>query len=88
MQSQRSWAKAMLVGGLVEASAPWNTLTGDLIAASIHDKYSVSPSIRPVYTRCCFTMTNMIQVCSIFYWARIFIMYTRPNEIFTIQNVA
>ena len=37
-----------------------------LIAASIHDKYSVGPSIRPICTRSCFTMTNMIQVCSNF----------------------
>jgi len=42
-------------------------ITVDLIAASIHDKYSVGPSIRPIYTRCCFTMTNMIQVCGIFH---------------------
>ena len=38
----------------------------DLIAASVYDKYSVGPSIRPVCTKCCFTMTNMIQVCSNF----------------------
>ena len=34
----------------------------DFIAASISDRYSVGPSIRPICTRCCFTMTNMIQV--------------------------
>ena len=28
--------------------------------ASVYDKYSVGPSIRPICTRCCFTMTNMI----------------------------
>ena len=38
----------------------------DLIAASICDKYSVGPSIRPTCTRCCFTMTNIIQACSNF----------------------
>ena len=38
----------------------------DLIAASIHDNYSVGPSIRPICTRCCLTMTYMIQVCSYF----------------------
>ena len=25
----------------------------NLIAVSIHDKYSVDPSIRPIFTRCC-----------------------------------
>ena len=34
----------------------------DLIAASIFNNYSVGASIRPIYTRCCFTMTNLIQV--------------------------
>ena len=37
-----------------------------LIAASIYDKYLVGPSIRPICTRYCFTMTNVIQVCSRF----------------------
>ena len=36
----------------------------DLIAASNHDAHSVGPSIRPICTRCYFTMTHMIQVCS------------------------
>ena len=31
----------------------------DLIAASIYDEYSIGPSIRPICTRYCFTMTNM-----------------------------
>ena len=34
------------------------------ISASIYVEYSVGPSIRPICTRYCFTMTNMIQVCS------------------------
>ena len=38
----------------------------DLIAARIYDKFSVDPSIRPMCTRDCFTMTNMIQVCNNF----------------------
>jgi hypothetical protein len=38
----------------------------DLIPASIYDKYSVCPSVRPICTRCCLTMTNKIQVCSNF----------------------
>ena len=37
-----------------------------LIAASIYDRYSVSPSIGPSFTRCWFTITNMIQKCSNF----------------------
>jgi hypothetical protein len=41
-------------------------LVEGLIPASIYDKYSVYPSIRPICTRCCCTMTNMIQVCSNF----------------------
>ena len=36
------------------------------IAASIHDKYLAGPSTRQICTRCCFAMTNMIQVCSNF----------------------
>ena len=36
----------------------------DLTAASIYDKHSVGLSIRPICTRCCFTMTKKIQVCS------------------------
>ena len=42
---------------------------------------SVSPSIRPISTRCCLTMTYVIQVCSNFRWARVFIINTRRNEI-------
>ena len=37
-----------------------------LLAARIHGRYSVGSSLRPMCTRCCFTMTNMIQVCSNF----------------------
>jgi hypothetical protein len=36
----------------------------NLIAAGVYVKYSVGPSIRPICTRCCFTMTYIIQVCS------------------------
>ena len=32
----------------------------------VYHKYSVSPSIRPICTRCCLTMTSMIQTCSNF----------------------
>jgi hypothetical protein len=41
----------------------------DLIAASIYENYSIGPSIRPICTRCCPTVTNEIQVCSSFQWA-------------------
>ena len=48
-----------------------------LIAASVYDEYPGGPSIRPIFTRCCFTMTSMIQVCSNFHDARVFILNTR-----------
>ena len=38
----------------------------DPIRTSIHDEYSVGPSVRTICTRCCFTSTNMIQVCGSF----------------------
>ena len=44
-------------------TASFGSTSSDLIAASIYDKHSVGPSIRPIYTRCYSTMTNMIQVC-------------------------
>ena len=53
----------------------------NLTAASTHGIYSVDPSIRPICTRCCFTMTHMIQVCGNFHCARVFITDTRPDEI-------
>jgi hypothetical protein len=53
----------------------------DLIAVSVHDEYSVGPSIRPIRTRRCFTTTSMIQVCSNFHQARACIIRTRPDEI-------
>ena len=53
----------------------------DLIAASISDQYSIGPSNRRICTRCCFTKTNMIQVCSNFDSARVFFINTRPDEI-------
>ena len=43
-----------------------------LIAASMYSKYSAGPSIRPICTRNCFTMTNMLEVCSNFHRAREF----------------
>ena len=53
----------------------------DSIAASIYNKYSVGPSIRPICTRCCFTMTDVIQVSSNFHSALLFFINTRPDEI-------
>ena len=53
----------------------------DLITACIYDKYLVGPSIRPICTRCCFTMTDMIQVCSNFDRVGGCIAHTRPDEI-------
>ena len=42
----------------------WNMGQNNLIAANVYDKYSTGPSIRPICTRCCLTMNNVIQVCS------------------------
>ena len=52
-----------------------------LIAASINDKFSVDPSIRPICTRCWSTMTTIIQVWSISFRAGVFIIHTRPDNI-------
>ena len=59
----------------------------DLIAVSIHDDYSIGPSIRPICARFCFTMTNMILVCSNFLWARIFFLNSHPDEIATRRSL-
>ena len=53
----------------------------DLIPASIYDKHSVCPSFGPSCTRCWFTMTNIIRVCSKLHRAQLFIRNTRPNEV-------
>jgi len=53
----------------------------DLTAASIHDRLSVGPSIQPICTRCCFTMTNMVQMCSNFHRVRVFVTNTSPDDI-------
>ena len=45
----------------------WSRPSRNSIAASIYDKYWAGPSIRPICTRCCFTMTRMIQACSNFH---------------------
>ena len=36
------------------------------VAAGIYTKHSVGPSIRPICTRRCLTMTNMVQACYCF----------------------
>ena len=60
----------------------------DLIAASIYDTHSVGPSIRQFLIRCYLTMTDMIEVCSQFHEARVFIINTRPDKIsFLPRNV-
>ena len=53
----------------------------NLIRTSIYDELSIGPSIQNVCTWCCFTMTNMIQVCGNFHWARVVIINTRSDEI-------
>ena len=45
----------------------------------LYDRYSVPLSICPICTRCWFGMNNMIDACSNFRWARVFIMNTRPD---------
>ena len=39
----------------------------NLIAVSMYDEYSIGISTRPICTRCCFTMTQMILVCRKFH---------------------
>ena len=51
------------------------------LIASICVEYSAGIFIRPILTRCCFTIINMIQVCSNFHCARLFIVNVRPDEI-------
>ena len=47
--------------------------TCHFIPPRMYDEWSVCPSIRPICTRCCFTMTSKIQVCSNFRWVCVFI---------------
>ena len=54
----------------------------DLIAAGNYARYPAGPSIRPICTRCCLTMTYVIQACGNSLWARVFVINTRPDEIF------
>jgi len=49
--------------------------------SSIYDQYPVGPCIRPVCDGSCFTLTKMIQMCSDFNGARVFIINSRPDEI-------
>ena len=55
--------------------------THGISSASVYGEYSVRLFIRPICTRCCFTMTHMIQVCGNSHRARMFIINTRPDEI-------
>ena len=53
-------------GAARSSSACFQTSSGSrpyLIAAIVCDKYSVGVYPRPICTRCCLTMTHMIQVC-------------------------
>jgi hypothetical protein len=54
---------------------------GNLIAASVHDEYSVRPIIRTVCTRYCLTMTDVIQKCTNFHEGRVLVINSRPDEI-------
>ena len=53
----------------------------DSIAVSIYAKHSISPCTQPICTRCCSTMTSMIQVCRNFQRARACIINTHPDKI-------
>ena len=53
--------KELWGGGSQEAAG-----TGGIFAASVHDKHSVGPPIRPFCAKCNSTLTNLIQVCSNF----------------------
>ena len=57
--------------------------TPDSNPACIYDEYSIGPSIRLICTRCCFKMTDMIQLRSSFHWGRVFVINSRPHEIWT-----
>ena len=59
----------------------------ELIAGSIYDKHSAGASIRQISNTRCFTITNMIQVCSNFRLARVFIINTRPDAIILFEEV-
>jgi len=52
------------------------------IKSGIYLKYLVGPSIRQIYTRYCFTMTNMMQLCSNYRRGQVFIKprFDQPRE--------
>ena len=58
----------------------------DLTAESISDKYSAGPSIRPICTRCCSTITYMIHVCSNFYISCVVILTGWQDEIALLEE--
>ena len=65
----------------LDPQTPTQAAAANLTPANIYHRYSVGPSIRPMCTRCCLTMTHMTQVCSNFRSARVFIIDARPDEI-------
>ena len=58
----------------------------DLIRVRIDDKYSVRPSNQPICTRCCYTMTTVIQICSNCFCGRVFVINTHLDEIICPRN--
>ena len=70
------WYKSLWA---LNTSPPWNC---------IHDQYPVGPFIRPICTRCCFMMTDEIQVCSSFDWALVCITHTRPDEVIRLIRIS
>ena len=50
------------------------------------NEYWICASIRPMCTRCCFTITRLIKLCSNFRWARVFIRNTLTDEIARVEE--
>ena len=75
-----------------EGNATGAALTGilslfsDSIMASIYDKYSVGASIRAICTRCCFTVTNVMQTCRNFHCAPVFIQILVRMRLLRLNN--
>jgi hypothetical protein len=63
-----AWSVAALKQATDQAISPSHSwIPIHFIAASIYDEDLVGPGNRKNRTRCCFTIFNMIQVCSNFH---------------------
>ena len=52
----------------------------DVMPASIYDKHSVGPSIRPICTKRCFKIANIIQVCGNEFSSHILVQMRSPDD--------